>query len=332
MDKTNDEKICIIDAGCAGGIDPLFYNLLEINKAYGYGFDANENEIAKLLKKKNLNNINYIHQLISYKPGKSKFYKSGTVGSVFKREDREKFFSEQYEEKEIKTISIDSFINEKKINDLIVLKVDIEGSEINLINGADYSLQNQIICVKIEFNFHSKKNTNNFHDIHRSLTNFDFQLISFNTNESNLFGIDSGDALYLKKPNKKNINKMFNKNNINSYIDVLMHLNKREFALLTLQNTSSFFSDQDYKKIKQKIVSKVFINDTLNFSYPRLSMFFFYISMFFAGNKYKTKSFPKLNRIKQSNFLFKRVYSKNKAYKYLNNLEKKIQRYNFIDE
>ena len=326
-------KICILDVGCAGGIDPLFKDLIKNNKAYAYGFDANEDEINELIKKdKNKKNIKYYKNIVSDKLGKLEFFKLHTVGSIYRRKDREEFFNEDYKKILVDSITLDKFIIEKKIKDIIVLKVDIEGSEVSLLKGSNKILDNQVFCIKIEFNFHSPEKTNNFYEIHKILVNKNFQLMNLSINESNIFGIDGGDALYLKKINKLIINKKLNVEVIRNYIDLLIHLNKRDFANIIIKNCKEFFKKNDFMKLKERINDRLFFNNIVKFSFPKLSFFFFYMSMLFAGNKYNTKSFPKINRLKQSNLFFWNIKSKKVKTKYFSSLNKQIDRYNFLNK
>ncbi len=325
-------KICILDAGCAGGIDPFFNDLIINSDSYAYGFDANIEEINKLINTNENPNINYYNFLISNKIDKEKFYKHETVGSIFENELKKKSYKNKYKEILIDSITLDKFVINKNIKDIIILKVDIEGSEVNLLDGAVKILEDLVVCVKIEFNLHSPARTNNFSEIHKKMIDNNFQLMNICLDEGNIFGIHSGDALYLKKPTKLILNNLYKKDKLLNYINLLLFLNKREFAYLVLENSKKYFNNIDYQNLKKIINNKIFLNNILNFSFPKISMLFFYLSMFFAGNKYKSKSFPKINRLKQSNIFFKKIYTQTKLDRYMNKVNKDIERYNTFIE
>lgn len=70
--------------------------------------------------------------------------------------------------------TIDSFVNEQKINNIDYIKIDTEGNELSILKGATEVLnKNTIKCIHFEFNemnIYSKSFMNDFSEI---LINFD---------------------------------------------------------------------------------------------------------------------------------------------------------------
>ncbi len=53
----------------------------------------------------------------------------------------------------VKTITLDNFIKSKKIKNIDLLKIDTEGHELEVLNGAKKTLNNKIEYILIEFHF-----------------------------------------------------------------------------------------------------------------------------------------------------------------------------------
>ena len=86
------------------------------------------------------------------------FFISGTVSSLDERKDRIKVYSEKYQNEKVQSYTLDHWLSKNNISNNIILKLDIEGSEVRALNGAKLALKNMISFIKVEFNYHSDKN------------------------------------------------------------------------------------------------------------------------------------------------------------------------------
>ena len=92
-----------------------------------------------------------------------------------KKNSNFKFFAD-YEKKEIKTITLDRFTKDHQINSIDILKIDVEGSELKVLEGSKQILEKtEILLVEIcdtKKNFLSKYN-----DVLFFLKKYNFKII-----------------------------------------------------------------------------------------------------------------------------------------------------------
>lgn len=87
---------------------------------------------------------------------------------------------------EVKVIKLSSYVEENKINHIDILKIDVEGSELNVIKGSEEILR-KVGYIIIEM--HSKGNHKNFKEIINTLANHDFFIYRFGKQWINKEGI-----------------------------------------------------------------------------------------------------------------------------------------------
>lgn len=326
-------KITIIDVGCAGGIDPIFLNLIEKNYASAIGFDGDAEEIKKLNSLNKRKNIKYFNNLISDTNKVLNFNLSGSVSSINVRKDRKKIYKEKYKSAKVQSYTLDEWVSANILKNNIILKLDIEGSEVKALKGAKNLLKQCVSTVKVEFNYHSEKNTNNFYEIHKLLLDNNFQLMSLSNEENHMFGTNSGDALYFKTINgfDKLINEEFKKNNIIQMILISIFLKKFEYASLLLSEYENIIPISITNKFWDIIIKNQYISNLNPFSFPKISFLFYYLSVFFAGKKSHSKSFSKINRLTYSKYLFFNSYFSIFKKKYKKQLIDKIKKYKIIN-
>ncbi len=177
----NEKKLVIFDVGCYRGIfTKTMLNLVGKRKYKFYLFDINKNVkkyIANLLK---LRNVYYNEIALSNKNGIAnyhfnRFFESAgsSLSSIFKNDAKWNFSrklilkilfqgSKDFIKYQVSTSTLDNFIKKNEIQSIDVLKVDIEGSEYELLKGAKTTLKNnkvKIILVEIigKKNLYDKK-------------------------------------------------------------------------------------------------------------------------------------------------------------------------------
>ena len=173
----NEKKLVIFDVGCYRGI--FTKSMLDLigNKKYKiYLFDINKKVkkyISYLLR---LKNIYYNEVALSNKNGKAnynynKFFEAAgsSLSSLVKNDATWNFTRKlvllsrkEFVTYKVHTITLDSFVKKNKIKSIDILKIDIEGSEYELLKGAKNTLnKNKIKIILVEIlakkNFYIKK-------------------------------------------------------------------------------------------------------------------------------------------------------------------------------
>lgn len=78
---------------------------------------------------------------------------------------------------EIETVDLDYFVNANQISSLDFIKLDVEGSELDCLQGAVKSLKNSVLGLSLEVLFHSNlRNQPTFSEIDLLLNSFGFRL------------------------------------------------------------------------------------------------------------------------------------------------------------
>ena len=173
----NEKKLVIFDVGCYRGIFTKSMIDLIGNKKYKiYLFDINKKVkkyISYLLR---LKNIYYNEVALSNKNGKAnynynKFFEAAgsSLSSLVKNEVTWNFTRKlvllsrkEFVTYKVHTITLDSFVKKNKIKSIDILKIDIEGSEYELLKGAKNTLnKNKVKIILVEIlakkNFYIKK-------------------------------------------------------------------------------------------------------------------------------------------------------------------------------
>jgi len=173
----NEKRLVIFDVGCYRGI--FTKSMLDLigNKKYKiYLFDINKKVkkyISYLLR---LKNIYYNEVALSNKNGKvnynyNQFFEAAgsSLSSLVKNEAMWNFTRKlvllsrkEFVTYKVHAITLDSFVKKNKIKSIDILKIDIEGSEYELLKGAKNTLnKNKIKIILVEIlakkNFYIKK-------------------------------------------------------------------------------------------------------------------------------------------------------------------------------
>ena len=166
-----EEKLTIFDVGCYRGV---FTNkILEIigkKRNKFYLFDINKNVKQYLTRLLKLKNIHYSEIALHNKNGKAVYHYNGSfecsgssLSTLLKNDTtwvlsrkiilKMLFLStEDFTKYTVPTITLDNFVKQKKIKSIDLLKVDIEGSEHLMLEGARKTLKNnkiKIILIEI---------------------------------------------------------------------------------------------------------------------------------------------------------------------------------------
>ena len=184
----SEKKLVIFDIGCYRGVFTKTILKLLIKKKYKfYLFDINKNVkkyIANLLK---LKNIYYNEVAISNKNGKANYnynrffeFSGSSLSSLVKNDIKwvtsRKLISKilflnnkGFIKYPVSTITIDKFLEKNKIKLVDVMKVDIDGSEYEFLQGAKKTIENNKVKVIL---LEILGNKNNFNDKEKKIANF----------------------------------------------------------------------------------------------------------------------------------------------------------------
>ncbi len=303
----------IIDIGAAGGLDPLFEPIKKFHKSNVYLFEPNLNEY-KQLKKKYLSDemVKIYNFAISNSIKKKKFFNLSSCSSL---KYRELFKKNKITNTIVKTETIDNLVKNKIIKFPDIVKLDVEGSENDILQGMNKTLKNGLLCLKTEFSFQGdEKNDvegNGFSSINKVMLKNNFILAGichYDTLTCNVWG---GDLLYLKNPEDS----MF-KNDKKKYfklLNICYMLNRINFVKNSYKIYKKKFSDKE-KKIIEKYFNDFFLFGKKSFYFPKISRIFFLLSLFFMGPNYTCKSAPKVNQLNGLKKAYFKSYKKNKLF------------------
>jgi FkbM family methyltransferase len=326
--------ITVVDAGCAGGIDPTFSDLAREGYADNIGFEANPEEFKKLSAiQSDPQSRTTIHNMaLLDRDGVITFNACGTVGSVFSRPDREALYGETYDSLQVNCASLDTLRANGTIGRSIdVLKLDVEGSELAVLNGAVNALANEVLCIKVEFGFHSAMGTNNFGELHIKLISAGFRLLGLSTNHSTMDGLQAGDALYIRRP--ESVLKMLLLSAEDKRVKLIrlaaicLNLRQREYLALIARIGEHLLTAQEKAELLSLAMDECFLPNILPFTFPRLSQAVFAFAQLVAGRKHSTKSAPKVNRLVPLRVLFARPRWKWMRRRHEQELARKVEGY-----
>ena len=230
----NEKNLVVFDIGCFRGVfTKNILKLIDRKKIKFYLFDINKNTkkyISNLILSRN---ISYNEVALSDKNGTAEynynsfFESSGSSLSPLFRNDAKwissrKFLlkillqsTKNYVKYRVPTLTLDTFVKKKRIKSIDLLKVDIDGSEYEFLQGAKVTLkENKIKVILIEIN-EKKKNYNkkekkiiNF----LKKRNFTFLKKHMNLTVILLSDLKSGDYLFIN-------NSYLKKNRLLTYDD-----------------------------------------------------------------------------------------------------------------
>lgn len=174
----------VVDAGARYGLHPTWEPLKKVAQFHLFEIDAQE--IERLNQKyKAYENIHLIHKGLYKHAGKKMFHRFAHKGltSIFSANQntlrRLNFMVKDYQEKtqtEVSTVSVDQYFSE---TDIHFIKMDTEGSELDILKGAEQQLQNSVLGVRSEVHFTPVyKDQPDFGKIHRHLNDRGFELLN----------------------------------------------------------------------------------------------------------------------------------------------------------
>tara|TARA_B110000438_G_scaffold248219_1_gene250857 strand:+ start:1536 stop:2279 length:744 start_codon:yes stop_codon:yes gene_type:complete len=172
-----EKKLTVFDVGCYKGVfTEKIQELIGKKKIKFYLFDVNKNVKKYIINLLKFKNIYYNEIALHNKNGKAAYHFNGSFecsGSSLSTMIKDDAYwvlsrkiilkmlflsTEDFTKYTVPTITLDSFVKKNKIESIDLLKVDIEGSEHLMLQGAKKTLKkNKIKSILIEIA--DKKNT-----------------------------------------------------------------------------------------------------------------------------------------------------------------------------
>ena len=215
----NKKKIIVFDVGCYRGVfTKSILNLIGEKKNKFYLFDINKKVKEYIRNLLNLKNIYFNEVALSNKNGTANynynnFFESAgsSISNIVKNDEKWNFSrklifkllflkAKNFSKYKVSTITLDNFIKKKNIKSIDILKIDVEGSEYDLLVGAKNILKkNKINLILIEIIEKKNKYAKKEKKILNLLKKRNFDLVKkTNINSISLFSnIRGGDYLLI---------------------------------------------------------------------------------------------------------------------------------------
>ncbi len=215
----NKKKIIVFDVGCYRGVfTKSILNLIGEKKNKFYLFDINKKVKEYIRNLLNLKNIYFNEVALSNKNGTANynynnFFESAgsSISNIVKNDEKWNFSrklifkllflkAKNFSKYKVSTITLDNFIKKKNIKSIDILKIDVEGSEYDLLVGAKNTLKkNKINLILIEIIEKKNKYAKKEKKILNLLKKRNFDLVKkTNINSISLFSnIRGGDYLLI---------------------------------------------------------------------------------------------------------------------------------------
>ena len=177
---SNKNKLLFIDCGCNYGFYS-FYTASLSEKNNVISIEASKdtsNEFNKNLRLNNFKNINFLNKSVSNSDDENiLFYESVNDWESSQTHNNFKFESEL----KVKSIKIDSLLKEYSLDKyVVIIKLDVEGNEINVIKGALGVIQRSDPIIIIEFSKYIFENKDNIDYLKYFLNKYDFSIYDTN--------------------------------------------------------------------------------------------------------------------------------------------------------
>jgi len=214
-----NDPLVVVDVGARKGFEK-HWNHYE-DQINLIGFEPNEESFKECVEKKSNKQTTYYHYALDKEKGEKEFYISAYLSACgFYMPDKnivERFGSEDAlsitQIKKIKTIDLDSFSEEHGIQKVDFIKLDTEGSELDILKGSEKTLKNSVLGLSIEVEFLKMYiDQPLFSDIDQYLRSLNFELYDLDLNRKtrkslssyasanikNMGQVVQGQALYLR--------------------------------------------------------------------------------------------------------------------------------------
>ena len=183
---SKEGKLLFVDCGCNYGFYSLYTaSLSEKNQILS--IEASKNTLEELIKNLNLNNlknINFFNNAISNIVGENVLYYE-SINDCESSQTHKNFKVKS--EFTVDTITIDSLLKQYFLDDYnVIIKLDIEGNEINAIKGALDVIKKSHPLIIMEFSKFIFENLDNIDYLKNFLIKYDYSIFDTNYKKKNI--------------------------------------------------------------------------------------------------------------------------------------------------
>ncbi len=186
---SNLNKLLFVDCGSNYGFYSFYVaSLSKKNEIISIeASKATSNEFIKNLKLNNFKNISFFNNAVTNSINENiSFYESVNDWESSQTHNNFKFNSELI----VKTTKIDSILQDYFLEDyIVIIKLDVEGNEINAIKGALEVIKKSNPIIIIEFSKYIFENVDNIDYLKNFLTQYDYSIYDINYKKKNLDNI-----------------------------------------------------------------------------------------------------------------------------------------------
>jgi len=217
---SNNNKLILIDCGCNYGFYSFYTSSLSPNNIV-ISIEASKNtsnEFIRNLKLNNISNINFFNKAVSNIDDQNiTFYESKNDWESSQTHSNFEINSKS----EIKSIKIDSLLKQYTLeNYSLIIKLDIEGNEVNAIKGAIDLIEEKNPLIIIEFSKYIFDDTDNIDYLNSFLLKYDYSIYDTKKNKKNLSDV----LLMIKnlKQKRKTIGNFYLIKNSSNYLKTFL--------------------------------------------------------------------------------------------------------------
>jgi FkbM family methyltransferase len=183
-----DLQVVLYDIGAAGGIEPVYRHLLNLNHFIAIGFEPDEQEIERLKQSSELQLYPYA---IAGNPGKRNLFITNFshCSSLYppNQEVINEFpvaeFFKVINTKEVEVTSLDEFVKKNQVVKPDFLKIDAQGAEYEILIGGS-SIADSVVGILFETHLRELyEGQGLFPSIHNLLIGLDFRCIDLKSNQ-----------------------------------------------------------------------------------------------------------------------------------------------------
>ena len=217
---SNNNKLMLIDCGCNYGFYSFYTSSLS-PKNIVISIEASKNtsnEFIRNLKLNNISNINFFNKAVSNIDNQNiTFYESKNDWESSQTHSNFEINSKS----EIKSIKIDSLLKQYSLKNYnLIIKLDVEGNEVNAIKGAINLIEEKNPLIIIEFSKYIFDDADNIDYLNSFLLKYNYSIYDTKKNKKNLSDV----LLMIKnlKQKRKTIGNFYLIKNSSSYLKTFL--------------------------------------------------------------------------------------------------------------
>ena len=306
-DNNLQNPLVVVDVGAAGGIEMPWLQYTDIANILCFGFEPFPPNFDAL---KLQNKVKYFPYAISNNVGEGAFWGNSTEGFLDLGNNNEKELDVRFKKIIVHIETLDNLCNEEVLPPIDIIKIDSEGHEVAVLEGAERQLEKHALFVKAEFSF--RRNLGNSLDrIVDILRDKGFILFNFSCGYHNILNaLGVGDALFLKNissilslPEEKEHIKIM----VCKLISICLIINNINYAFFCLKESKKkcLFSSSEYNLLYDMITEICFAPALLQKSKIRFKLCkVLFLLCHLLGGVMHNQSTPKDNSLFKSNRLF----------------------------